>query len=180
MMKWGLILVIIGAVIAVLFLFLPLYAPDNAVSKLYLAPLLCRSGETYVSDTDFGTGFKRAPTASLNAYCVSASGERRSVTDSHVMIAIVGGGIPFALGMVMVLIARFVAEFKSALGMKRTSPTPYNPTTPTLPDEQLGKSAAPAGLSERLAEVDAAYRARRISRDDYEAQRKKIIDEATS
>lgn len=171
MIKWGLILVFIGAAIAVLFLFLPLYAPENSFSAVYLTPILCRSGEQYVSDTDFGTGINDAPTASLNGYCVSASGERRDVSDTQVLIALVGGGIPFILGAVIFLLARFVVEFKAALSASRKASSPFNPTN------SVDVPAAKA-LSDKLAEIDAAYSSRRITRSEYESLRKKIIDES--
>lgn len=171
MIKWGLILVLIGAAVAVLFVFLPLYAPENGFSAIYITPLLCRGGETYDSDTVFGTGINDAPTASLNAYCVSASGERRDVSDTQVLIGLVGGGVPFIMGAVIFLLARFVGEFKAALRVNRKAPSPFNPTNPVdVPGDRA--------LSAKLAEVDAAYSSRRISRSEYESLRKKIIDES--
>ena len=107
MLKWGYLLMFAGVVIAVLFIFLPLYAPDNALSKAMLTPLLCRSDENYVSDTAFGTGFDRAPNASLNSYCVAPSGERRDVSTSQINIGLFGGGIPFIVGLLLVLLTRF-------------------------------------------------------------------------
>ncbi|MBK8135392.1 MAG: hypothetical protein IPK52_06070 [Chloroflexi bacterium] len=181
MLKWGYLLMFAGVVIAVLFVFLPLYAPDNALSKAMLTPLLCRSDENYVSDTAFGTGFDRAPNASLNSYCVAPSGERRDVSTSQINIGLFGGGIPFIVGLLLVLLTRFVATFRQAATMGSGSTTPFNPTNQSGPGEQAGRNGSEVGgLSEKLADVDAAYSARRISRDEYESLRKKIIDEATS
>ncbi|MBK9122862.1 MAG: hypothetical protein IPM16_07030 [Chloroflexi bacterium] len=129
MLKLSVLLLVIGGIVLAMLLALPLLAPGNALSSALLTPLLC-GGDTYVSDAVEGTNLSRAPTLSLRAYCVPTTGPRREVTSEQVNIALIAGGVPLVIGLVLFFVRRslrLMAQY-ATVGRGSAADRDRNPT----------------------------------------------------
>lgn len=178
----GVVLDIIAVILIVILVFLPMAINDNDGLNNFYAQLYCESGERYVPTTtssetsDGGTGYD------LYAVCVGERGEV-DVTPKQTIIGLIALAIPLSLGSLL--------QFLGAMQLKARRERPREVTSsiqtrrqdsistadnPIRWSQPLTDAPQELTLSEKLAEADDAYESRRISREEYDALRKQIME----
>jgi hypothetical protein len=125
---------VVGGIVASIFLLLPMLAPDNGLSRAMFTPLFCTGNEIYRSEAVRGTSFSRSPTLSPRGYCETPGGARREVTSTQVTLGMIFGGAPFLVGLTLYFLIRSLRSFMGywAMGMElqaarvRNQPSPHS------------------------------------------------------
>lgn len=130
-------------------------------------PLICPEGSELVTETTVQQDL-RGTVIGFTPICTSPNGESVDVT-GKMFIGFCGapliGGLLLVLGM--------------SGGGKQPTPTTY--VTTGMPVDTISPSPRPrvsggSSLSERLKELEAAYDEGLLTRDEYEEQRQRLLD----
>jgi hypothetical protein len=186
-MKWlvlGILLDVVAVAAIAVLIFVPLLAPQTAAVNGLLQSIVCDPGEAYeprqIVTEDFdGTSY------SLHAVCMSERGER-DVTPQQTVLGLAAFLVPFLPGLGFTILGAH--QLRAHYNRPRD-------VTAMVGGRQDGNQANPAAwrqgavplagasgktLTEMLSEIDQAYERRLIDRDEYEAARRRAIDEASS
>lgn len=190
----GVVLDVIAVLIIGVLIFVPLFVNNNDGLNSFYARLFCEPGDRYVPETTTSPSSDGGTSYSLYAVCV---GERGTVdvTPKQTIIGLAAFAVPLGLAILLQVIGAKQVQHRRNLPrevthlMGNAAPRPALHVSPSDNPIGIGGSSWPQQpgvsghgrtLSEKLAEVDDAYDARRITREEYETLRKRIIDETNS
>jgi hypothetical protein len=184
---WKLLLVlgILLDLFSVLFigsaLSLPAMADNNENAQNILNNLLCREEESYSQERYTRTDSQGTST-NTNMYCDAANGERRNVTGTMILMVAAGFTIPFLLGLGLIIgssiaLARRKVRNIMADPQIMVRSTSY-PITPDVSQFQpTPQTTAEPTLTEKLQQVEDALARGLITPDEYNAARKRILED---
>lgn len=169
--RFGCVVMAVGIIALLVVIVLPIMLTDNPSLNHFLERMLCDWGEIYSSEP-YATANFDGTAFNLTAYCVGEDGTRRDVTDTQTFYGLVGFLAPFLLGLTLFIVGvgRNAAKAQVAARNSRGEPYVSPLVAPAEPPDPT--------LSERLQQIDEAYKKRLITRDEYEQARKKAIDES--
>jgi hypothetical protein len=162
--RFGCVLMMLGALVFAVVIVLPVLLADNPSINHLMERMLCFPDEVY------RTAPNTAPSGSLSfnlaASCVRDNAVGRDVTGEQTTYGMVGFAAPFAIGLVLFIYG--IARARRAVIVSDND----------LRVPLTGHAATDEALTARIRQLADDYSNRLISRAEFEAARRRAIEEA--